>query len=159
MMKRLALLAALSLGDAQAQGVMTLNALCGLMNTSRVQVVAYLPSIESPVLAECLRQATVDYRRNVMVLTVPYFAQSSRSYVFGLTLAGIQMFEANVNSTVGVVLVDGTAYTAPSLGMSDNAVLTVQNLVQTRVYAQWFNKALKVAKSMSPVDAMNRLRR
>jgi hypothetical protein len=146
-----------SLGLASAQTNVGLPELCQQMFTSRVQVVAYLPSLESQVLAECLRQAKVDYRRKVLLLTVPYFAQSSRSYVSSLALADIPIFEANVNSTDGVILIDDIAFTASNLGASNNPALTAFESNQIRPYVQWFNRALKSARYLSPVKALRRL--
>ncbi|GGR60901.1 hypothetical protein GCM10008959_23420 [Deinococcus seoulensis] len=159
MMRRLLPALLLSLGTAQAQGSVSLQDLCLQMTTSRVQVVAYLPALESADLAECFRQAKVNYGRRVLLLTVPYFTRSSSSYVPSLALAGVPVFEANVNSPVGIVLIDGVAYAAPNLGRATSAPPAAASAAQTRVYAGWFTSALKSATRLSPVDALSRLTR
>ena len=140
-----------------AQSQVTTKQVCALMNTARVQVVAYLPALESKALAECFRSAAVDYRRKVLLITVPYFAQSKDSFTGSLALAGVKVFEANVNSAQGVILIDGVSFSADQLGTGDHLPLDVQDAAHTRAIAGWFNRTLHTAQVLTPVRALQRL--
>lgn len=132
---------------------------CQLALAARTQVVAYMPALEAQQWAECLRAARVDYRRNVILLTVPYFAQSKNSFVNSLALADVKVFEANVNSTTGFLLIDSQAYSAERLGLSDAQRLQVLSASDTAAVAGWFNTALKASKFLTPTQAVQRLGR
>jgi hypothetical protein len=135
-----------------------LETLCQYMNASRVQVVLYAPMLESAKLANCLHQATLNYKRKVIVLTVPFFSRAENSYINGLAMADVPIFEANVNSTQGILLIDGVGFQADHLGLTDNPTLERMSAAQTRSAAQWFNQVLPKAKRITFLVAFRRIR-
>lgn len=159
-MKRLGVVwcGVVSLGGANAASV-SAGEVCQLVLASRTQVVAYMPALEAQGWAECLRAARVDYRRNVILLSVPYFARSKSSFVNSLALADVKVFEANVDSTRGFLLIDSQAFSAERLGLSDQQRLQRLPARETAALANWFNTALQSAKFLTPTQAFLRLGR
>ena len=143
------LLCALACLGAARAGTVTTPELCRLMYAARLRVVVYAPTVQSARFGECLRKAVVNYRRNVIVLTVPYFNQDGDSLVNALALAGVKVYEAQVDSLKSVVLIDGYTFTGEGIGMDDDPEITLLSENATPAYVGDFKRILKTARFVS----------
>ena len=154
---RHALLLTLALTGAAGAQLLSQDALCGRVLTARRPVLIYVPQLRDAPLADCLRRAVVDYRRTVVLLTVPYFNQDGGSLVNGLALAGVGVFEANVNARDAVLVLDGATYSAPGLGELGAPPVTRLDPAVTPSYTDWFRTALEAAHRLTFLDVGKRL--
>jgi hypothetical protein len=153
-----ALLVASSWGRASSRVEFT--ELCQLIQASS-QTLVYAPTITTAdrALAQCLFDAARTYRRSVVILSIRHFNRDPNSLLYGLLLGNperLRLFEGNVNSARGIVVVGPYTYAAPNLGFGGGAQLELLPLADTGRYRAWFSSALGRARAVTALDVLHR---
>lgn len=133
-----------------------------LMDTAQHRVVLYAPSVFDVTLANRLRQASLDRVRDVkvLVLTIQFFNYNPDSLVNSLVLAGVPVYEANVPSKDGVLVIDNYVFTGPGLGrVQGPGEVYLLRPSSTNRYLSWFQGIVSKAPYVTRFEAWRRLNR
>lgn len=156
-MKRLGVTLLLAL--AGTGGATTYEDMLGAIENARTRVIVYAPTIFDLDLANALRRAHLDQTRNVKVavLTVPFYNYKPASTVLSLALANVPVYEAQVASMQGYVIVDDQGFTGNSLGRFKEADVEAMSPARTNKVLAWFKSALSKSKVLTQIQAFNRI--
>lgn len=156
-MRRLALLVLTLTGGAHASPYGDL--LLALERAQR-RILIFAPSLSDVVLAEAIRRARLDPNRTVQVrvLSVPFYTYQPESVMLSLALAGVPVYEAQVPSTGGVVVVDDQGWRGDALGRRTHTPLRPMSPGEINGFLGWFRGRLSGANVLTQVEAFERLR-
>ncbi len=134
--------------------------LCSLIQASP-QTLIYAPTITvaDQDFAQCLFDAAHTYRRSVIVLSIPHFNRDPNSLLYALMLGHperMRLFEGNVNSARGVVIVGRYTYVAANLGLGGSSNLELLPPTETEQYRVWFSRAIGRARAVTALDVLQR---
>lgn len=157
-MKRLALLFLALTGGAHATPY---NDLLIALERAQSRILIFAPSIYDLELAEAIRRAQLDRIRkvNIRVLSVPYYNYQSGSVMLSLALAGVPVYEAQVPSTGGLIVVDDQGWKGDHLGRFTNTALVPMKAGEINKTLSWFKSSLKRANVLTQVEAFERLKK
>lgn len=157
-MKRLILLVLALSGGAHAAPY---DDLLIALERAQSRVLIFAPSIYDVELAEAIRRARLDSIRkvNVRVLSVPFYNYQSKSVMLSLALAGVPVYEAQVPSTQGLIVVDDQGWKGDHLGRFTNTPLVPMNTGELNKTLLWFKSSLKGANVLTQVEAFDRLKK
>ncbi len=125
------------------------------------QTLIYAPTITTAnrELAQCLFDAAHSYKRSLIVLSVPHFNRDPNSLLYGLMLGNperVRLFEGNVNSARGVVIVGRYTYVAANLGTGGALSLEPLSASETAAHRAWFSSAIARARAVTALDVLER---
>ena len=157
-MKRLALLILALSGAGRAAPY---DDLLIALERAQGRVLMFAPSIYDLELAEAIRRARLDRLRqvNVRVLSVPYYNYQPKSVMLALALAGVPVYEAQVPSTQGLIIVDAQGWKGDSLGRFGHTPLLPMSTGEINKALTWFKSSLKGANVLTQVEAFDRLKK
>jgi hypothetical protein len=157
-MKRSALLVLSLMGGAHAAPYDDL--LIALERAQR-RILIFAPSLYDVELAEAIRRARLDSIRkvNVRVLSVPFYNYQPGSVMLSLALAGVPVYEAQVPSTGGIIVVDDQGWKGDYLGRFTNTALVPMKAGEINKTLGWFKSSLKGANVLTQVEAFERLKK
>lgn len=157
-MRRLLCLMGALAGQAGANGYADLLDAIG---KAQVRVLVFAPSIYEAELANALRRARLDPIRkvNVRVLSVPFYNFQPKSYMLSLALAGVPVYEAQVPSVSGLVIVDDQGWKGSDLAKLPNANVIPMQASEINTSLKWFETTIKNAKVLTQVEAFERLKK
>jgi hypothetical protein len=123
------------------------------------RVLVFAPSIYDRELGEVLRRARLDPIRTVTVriLSVPYYNYQPKSIMLSLALANVPVYEAQVASLSGFVIVDGQGWKGEELGRSSNSFAKEMTSQEINTALKWFKSGLSNANRLTQVEAFERL--
>ena len=157
-MKRLALILLAAFSSASASAY---SDLITALERAQRRVLVFAPSLYDVELANTLRRARLDSIRkvDVRVLSVPYYNYQPRSVMLSLSLAGVPVYEAQVPSTEGLIVVDDQGWRGDGLGRFTNAALVPITTRELNTALNWFKSSLKGANVLTQAEAFDRLKK
>ena len=152
---------ALCLGLSGLAGASGYDDMIEAIEKAQFRVLVYAPSIYDGELAEAVRRARLDPIRKVQVrvLSVPFYNFAPKSYMLGLALAGVPVYEAQIPSLDGVVIVDNQAWKGSNLGKLTGAAVLPMSAQEINLSLKWFAGAFKSAKVLTQIEAFERLKK
>ncbi len=137
------------------------GSLIDAVDQAQFRVLVYAPSIYDQELAESLRRARLDPIRKVEVriLSVPFFNFQPKSFMLSLALAGVPVYEAQIPSLDGLVIVDNQGWKGHDLGKSPSSEVSPMTAQDINTSLKWFAGSLKKAKVLTQVEAYERLKK
>lgn len=157
-MKRLAALLLTLTGGAHAAPY---DDLLMALERAQTRILIFAPSIYDVELAEAVRRARLDPIRkvNVRVLSVPFYNYQPKSVMLSLALAGVPVYEAQVPSTKGLIVVDDQGWKGDYLGRFTNTPIVPMNTGEINKTLNWFRDSFKGANVLTQVEAFERLKK
>ena len=134
--------------------------LTALQASVRGRVLVFAPSIFDVRLAETLRQTQTDPVRQtrIGVVTVPYYNYLPHSTVLSLALANVPIYELQIASLEGVVIVDDTGWRGPELGKTAHPDLSRMSSSELNETLRWFQAATGRGHRISQYEAFLRIK-
>lgn len=131
------------------------------LERAQSRVLIYAPSIYDVDLGDALRRARLDTIRsvNVRVLSVAYYNYQPGSIMLSLALAGVPVYEAQVASTSGVIIVDNQGWKGEYLGRFKSTQLTPMTALEINKTLTWFKSSFGKANVLTQIEAFERLRK
>lgn len=128
---------------------------------AQFRVLVFAPSIYDRELAEALRRARIDPIRkvNVRILSVPFYNFQPQSYMLSLALAGVPVYEAQVPSLAGLIIVDNQGWKGPELAKFPQAKVNTLQAGEINTSLKWFEASIKKATVLTQVEAFERLKK
>jgi len=128
---------------------------------AQARVIVFAPSIYDVELAEAIRRARTDPIRkiSVRILSVAYYNYQPRSVMLSLALAGVPVYEAQIASTSGVIIVDNEGWKSEYLGQYSKAAVTKMTATEINRTLKWFEASLKKGNVLTQVEAFERLKK
>ena len=159
-MKRL-FFAALAFSGTAAAQVSDYQNLMLALERAQSRVLIFAPSIYDVQLGEAIRRARLDPIRkvSVRVLAVPYYDYQPKSVMLSLALAGVPVYEAQVTSTKGLIIVDDQGWRGDYLGRFSDTPLTPLTAGEINTALKWFKGALGKADMLTQIEAFDRLKK
>lgn len=126
---------------------------------AQFRVIVYAPSIYDQTLAESLRRARLDPVRqvNVRILSVPFYNFQPKSFMLSLALAGVRVYEAQVPSLSGLVIVDNQGWKGAELGKFPETKLSPMTTRDVNTTLEWLAQTIKQAAVLTQIEAYERL--
>lgn len=155
-MKRLVTVALAMSGFA---GASAYSDLISALERAQSRVLIFAPSLYDVELGEAVRRAKLDTIRsvNVKILSIPYYNYQPKSIMLSLALAGVPVYEAQVASTGGIIIVDNQGWKGEYLGRFANAQVTSMTPEEINRTLRWFKSTFQKANVLTQVEAFNRL--
>lgn len=146
--------------DAQANGEYQ-NMIEAILESNQGRVLVFAPTVFDVTLANALRQTRLDYIRktNVRVLTVPYYNYLPDSTILSLAIAGVPVYEDQIPSKEGVVIVDGQGWIGRDLGRFQTGNIRRMSSQEINKMLDWFKKSVKTAHFITQYEATTRLKK
>jgi len=151
----------LILAGVSSAGASGYSTMIDAIDKAQFRVIVYAPSIYDQELAESLRRARLDPIRKVSVriLSVPFYNFQPKSFMLSLALAGVPVYEAQIPSLGGVVIVDNGGWTGPELGKYVNASVAAMPPQEINTSLKWFERTIPSAQVLTQVEAYERLKK
>lgn len=150
------LLSLVSVG--QASVILPYQKALDLLQTAQKRVLVYAPQMTDVAFANALRVKALE-GVPVVLVTIPFFSFQPESTTNSLALVGIKVYEAQVDSTRSVLVIDDKVFVANGLGRGNVPVNYLGNSAGTlNSTVKWFQKVSKSATPVRFIDAANRIR-
>lgn len=129
------------------------------LERAQSRVLIFAPSIYDVELGEAVRRVELDGIRKVSVkiLSVAYYNYQPKSIMLSLALAGVPVYEAQVASTDGIIIVDNQGWRGDYLGRFTNAQIEQMTSNDVNKTLNWFKRGFQKANVLTQVEAFNRL--
>lgn len=140
-------------------GASAYDDLMSALERAQSRVLIFAPSLYDPELGEAIRRARLDSIRkvNVKILSVAYYNYQPKSIMLSLALAGVPVYEAQIPSTEGIIIVDGQGWKGDYLGRFTNAQAAQMTPGEINRTLKWFKSSFQKADVLTQVEAFNRL--
>lgn len=126
-----------------------------LIATAQKRVLLYAPQLTDLQMADALRIKALE-GVPVVLITVPFFSYQPESTVSSLALAGIKVYEAQVNAKGSVLVIDDKTFNGQDFGRV-HVQMVYLGSVPTNTAVQWFRDAADHGKNLTWIDAARRL--
>lgn len=129
-----------------------------LIDTAQKRVLLYAPQLTDVRLANALR-IKVAQNVPVVVVTVPFFSFRPESTSNALALVGARVYEAQVNATGSVLVIDDKTFSGQGFGRTAAGLTYLGNSpATTNATVNWFRATTGAGKRLSLFDAADRIR-